>query len=367
MTDPRVVKLAHTLLDYSTQVKPGETVYLTGELEGLPLLREIYQASIEKGAKTVVHLRDEKMSNYLLRHGSEEQIGFISPDEQFRSEAADVSIYVRSTGNTRAGTTIDPAKESMYMRSRQALNKTRSQRTASGQHRWSLTQFPTEAYAQEAEMTLTEFEDFVYRACFVDQPDPIAKWHEQRDGQQKYVDWLKGRKHLTVRGPNIDMSLSIDGRTFINSEGTRNMPSGEIFTGPVEDSVNGWVRFTYPGMRSGRVVDGVELKFENGKVVHATAKRNQDFLLTQLATDAGARFLGEWAIGTNYGIDRFTGNILFDEKIGGTIHMALGSSYPETGGKNTSAIHWDLICDMRQDSEIRVDGDLLYKDGVFVI
>lgn len=367
MPDPRMVKLARTIVDYSTQLKAGETVYLTGDVEALPMIREVYKQCIQKGAQVALQLLDEKSSHYLLQHGSDEQISFITPNERWRSEESDVTIFVRASANTRAATALDPKRESVYMKTRQELNKIRSQRTAAGKHRWTLTQFPTEAYAQEAEMTLDAFEDFVYAACFADQPDPVKCWHDLRDTQQKYVDWLKGRKQVTVRGPNIDMSLSIDGRTFVNSEGTRNMPSGEIFTGPVEDTVNGWVRFTYPGIRSGRVVEGVELKFEAGKVVNAKASKNQDFLLAQLETDAGAKFLGEWAIGTNYGINRFTGNILFDEKIGGTIHMALGSSYPETGGKNTSAIHWDLICDMRQDSEIRVDGDLLYKDGKFVI
>jgi aminopeptidase len=367
MADPRVQKLAQTIVDYSASVKSGDTVYLTGEVEGLPLVREVYKACIHRGAFVVAQITDETLANYLLRNGNDEQIAFVSPNERWRSEDSDVSIFVRATSNTRAGTSIDPKKESTYSVSRQDLAKRRSQRTAEGKHRWTLTQFPTEAYAQEASMTLEEFEDFVYSACFADQPDPIQCWHDLRDGQQKYVDWLKGRKEVVVRGPNIDMKLRIDDRTFINSEGTRNMPSGEIFTGPVEESVNGWVRFTYPGMRSGRVVEGVELKFENGKVVNAKASKNEEYLLAQLDTDAGARYLGEWAIGTNYGINRFTGNILFDEKIGGTIHMALGNSYPETGGKNKSAIHWDLICDMRDNSEITVDGDLLYKNGKFVI
>jgi aminopeptidase len=216
-------------------------------------------------------------------------------------------------------------------------------------------------------MSLEEFENFMYSACLVDQPDPIQAWREVERKQQKYVDWLKGRKHIQVRGSNIDMTLSIADRTFINSTATHNMPSGEIFTGPVEDSVNGWVRFNYPAINGGRQVDGIELNFENGKVIKATAKKNQEYLLSMLNTDPGASYLGEWAIGTNYGINRFTGNILFDEKIGGTIHMAVGRGYPETGSKNESAIHWDMICDMRQDSEIIVDGDLLYKNGQFVI
>ena len=172
---------------------------------------------------------------------------------------------------------------------------------------------------------------------------------------------------MLLRGPNIDLSLSIEGRSFINSDGRRNMPSGEIFTGPVEDSVKGWVRFSYPAIVGGRAVSGIELRFVDGKVTDASAEMHEDLLYAQLDTDAGARYLGEFAIGTNFGIDRFTGMILYDEKIGGTVHMAVGMGYPETGSLNKSAVHWDMICDMREDSEIRVDGELFYKDGGFVI
>lgn len=216
-------------------------------------------------------------------------------------------------------------------------------------------------------MSLRDYADFVYKATFVDQPDPVQCWNDLYHEQQRLVDWLKGKKEVTVRGPHIELNLSIEGRTFINSDGKNNMPSGEIFTGPVEQSVNGWVQFTYPAIRDGREVEGVELRFEAGKVVQATAKKNQDYLLSCLDSDAGARYLGEFAIGTNYGIQRFTKSILYDEKIGGTLHMAVGSGYPETGSQNQSSIHWDFICDMREDSEIYVDGELFYKNGQFQI
>jgi aminopeptidase len=240
-------------------------------------------------------------------------------------------------------------------------------RSATGDLRWVLTQFPCSAYAQEADMSLEEFEDFVYHATFADQDDPVAHWLEIRDTQQRLVDWLKGKNRVEVRGPNIDLKLSIKGRTFINSAGKRNMPSGEIYTGPVENSVNGWVRFTYPAVREGREVEGVEFKFEDGRVVEAKAKKNAAYLQSQLDSDKGARYLGEFAVGTNYGIQRFTKNILFDEKIAGTIHLAVGAGYPDTGSKNRSAVHWDFICDMREDAEIEVDGELFYKNGDFVI
>jgi aminopeptidase len=310
---------------------------------------------------------DGVMADFFLRNASAEQMAWISPLERWIAEEVKVSIQVRSSSNTRRNSSIDPKRMSAMAATRRELSRNYFDRTASGEYRWTLTMFPTEAGAQEADMSLEEWENFIYSATFADQPDPVALWKKLYDDQQKYVDWIKGHKKVEVRGPNIDMSLSIEGRTFINSGATHNMPSGEIFTGPVEDSVNGWVRFTYPAISGGRQVEGVELKFENGKVVSASAKKNESYLLSQLDIDPGARYLGEFAIGTNFGIKRFTGNILFDEKIGGTVHMALGRGYPETGSKNDSAIHWDMICDMRTDSEIVVDGELFYKNGQFVI
>src|SRR5262249_35719587 len=310
---------------------------------------------------------DGPLANFFLHHAIDEQLKWISPVERWVVEESKVRITIRSSSNTRRNSSVEPKRVSAFNASRPELSRLRLRCSASGEQRWSLVMFPTEAHAQEADMSLVEFEDFVYRACFADQPDPIQCWRDVHAKQQKYVDWLKGRNHVHARGPNVDMTLSIKNRTFINSTATHNMPSGEIFTGPVEDSVNGWVRFTYPAINGGRQVGGIELKFENGKVVSATAKKNEAYLLSMLDTDSGSRYLGEWAIGTNYGINRFTGNILFDEKIGGTIHMAVGRGYPETGSHNESAIHWDMICDMRTDSEITVDGDLLYKNGQFTI
>jgi len=379
MIDPRVQKLAQTIVTYSVAVQPGETVGIVSDEGGMPLVQAMYKEVVRAGGHGVVLLgggkplsggvlnADGDMADFLLRHGNEEQLTWISPMEKWLVEDCKVFISIYSTTNTRRNSSVDPARIARRVAARSQLSKTRFARSARGDQRWSLTLFPTEAYAQEADMSLSEFEDFVYGACLVDQPDPVASWRQVEANQQKYVDWLKGRKHVQVRGPNVDLTLSIEGRTFINSTATHNMPSGEIFTGPVEDSVNGWVRFTYPAINGGRQVDGVELKFENGKVVSATAKKNQEFLLSQIDIDPGARYLGEFAIGTNFGINRFIGNILFDEKIGGTIHMALGRGYLETGSKNESAIHWDMICDMRNGSEIVVDGDLLYQNGQFTI
>jgi aminopeptidase len=229
------------------------------------------------------------------------------------------------------------------------------------------TLYPTNAFAQEADMSLSDFEDFVFGACHVDKDDPVSEWLKVSKEQQRLVNWLKGKSQVKVKGPSVDLNLSITGRSFINSDGKRNMPSGEIFTGPVEESVNGWVRFSYPTIVAGREIAGIELRFEDGKVTEASADKNEEFLLSALDSDGGARYLGEFAVGTNYGIDRFTKNILYDEKIGGTIHMALGAGYPETGSKNKSALHWDMICEMRDGGQIWVDDELFYDAGQFKV
>ena len=200
-----------------------------------------------------------------------------------------------------------------------------------------------------------------------DVEDPVAKWDEIKREQQVLVDWLKGKDQVQLKGPNVDLTLSIAGRRFVNSHGLKNMPSGEIYTSPVEDSANGWVRFTYPAIAGGREVDDVSVRLESGRVVEATAKKNQEFLISTLDTDEGARTLGEFAIGTNEGIQRFTKSILYDEKIGGTIHMAFGRGFEEAGGTNESAVHWDMICDMRDGGKIWVDGELFYDSGEFAI
>jgi aminopeptidase len=302
-----------------------------------------------------------------LREANHDQIAWLDPSQTLYYEQADVYIRIGSSSNTRAMTNIDPKRTQMLAAARRSWLDTRLNRAAEGKMKWVGTWYPNEASAQEANMSLEEYEDFVYSATFANKENPVAEWRRMGQMQQQKVDWLKGKKQVKLLGPNVDMQLSIEGRVFLNADGARNMPDGEIFTGPVENSVNGWIRFSYPSIVAGRAVEGIELKFDQGKVVDAHAQKNEDLLYAQLDTDAGARYLGEFAIGTNFGINRFTGNILFDEKIGGTVHCAIGRSYAETGGKNSSAVHWDMICDMRVDSTIHVDGDLFYQNGQFVI
>jgi aminopeptidase len=367
MSDPRVGKLAKVLVNYSVKVKPGDWVTVTGDVLALPLINVVVEETLKAGGHPSVVMGDGSITETRLRFSSDEQLQWISPFERMMIEETNVLISLTASSNTRSLSAIDPKRQQIQAAARQEIYKIYFERSASKDLRWVGTLFPCQAYAQEAEMSLRDYEDFVYGATFVDQDDPIAAWQKVHDEQQRYVDWLEGKKQVEVKGPNVDLALSVEGRPFLNADGEANMPSGEIYTSPVEDSANGWIKFTYPAITDGREVEGIELEFKDGKVVSAKALKNEEFLITMLDADEGARYLGEFAIGTNYGIQRFTKNILFDEKIGGTIHLAVGSGFPEAGSKNQSAIHWDMICDVREESEIRVDGELLYRNGQFQI
>jgi len=367
MKDPRIERLAKTLVSYCVGVQPDDKVLLSGSIAAMPLVEETYRQILRAGGNPMVQLQDDTLSEILFQESSDKQLQHIPEPMKLILETYDCMINIRGTNNTRALSAIDPARQQIMQAARSELMGTYMKRSAAGDFRWVGTLFPTNAHAQEADMSLADYEDFVYHACHADKDDPVAEWLAVRKKQQRLVDWLAGKQQVIVKGPKADLQLSIAGRTFINSDGKRNMPSGEIFTGPVENSANGWVQFTYPAIVSGREVAGVELRFEEGKVIEAKAQKNEEFLLKTLDTDPGARYLGEFAIGTNYAIDRFTKSILYDEKIGGTIHMALGRGYPETGSKNISAIHWDMICDMRDGSQIWVDGELFYENGDFLV
>ncbi len=301
------------------------------------------------------------------QYASNEQLKHVPKPVELTMETYDVRISIIAETNTRALSNVDPSRMVMYQQARTELMRTFMRRSAAGDLRWTLAPFPTNAFAQDAEMGLSEYEDFVYSACLPDMNDPVGYWQRFSIRQQKIVDWLKNKTQVHIKGRETDLRLSVDGRTFINCDGHVNMPDGEVFTGPVEDSVEGYVYFSYPAIHGGREVTGVRLWFEHGKVVKASAEKNEAFLIHTLDTDTGARFVGEFAIGTNEGIIHFTREILFDEKIGGSFHIALGAGYPETGSKNESAIHWDMICDLRDGGEIWVDDELLYQSGKFVI
>ncbi|MBI5842080.1 MAG: aminopeptidase [Chloroflexi bacterium] len=372
MADIRVQKFAKILVEHSARIVPGDRVLLEGTTAAEPLLRELYIQIMEKGGHphlmmllpgTMPFSQEEMFLTYAK---TDAQLDFVPTFYKMAYEQFESRIRIHSATNTRGQTNADPVKSTRHARALSYITETQFRRGAEGTFKWVTTLFPTEAYAQDANMSLKEYEDFVFGAMHTSEDDPIAFWQNIEAKQQAAVDFMKGKNQVVLRGPNVDLTLSVKGRTFMNSFGTYNMPDGEVYTGPVEESVNGWVKFTYPANYVGVSVEGAELTFSNGRVEQAKADKNLDYLLKTLETDAGSRFLGEFAIGTNFDINRFTGNILFDEKIGGSFHMALGAGYPETGSKNKSAIHWDMICDMRTDSEILVDGQLFYKNGQFV-
>lgn len=367
MADPRIEKLAHTLVEYSVAIRRGDRVYINGSAIAEPLLKEIYAKVLQAGGHPLMLVSLPGIEEILYRYASDEQLQHIpKPIEQI-IETYDVRISILAEANTKTLSNVDPDKIVMEQRARIDLMRTSMRRGASGELRWTLAPFPTNAFAQDAEMGLVEYEDFVYGACLPDMNDPIGYWQQFSARQQKTVDWLKNKSEVHVKGPETDLRLSIAGRSFVNCDGKFNMPDGEIFTGPVEDSIEGNVYFSYPAIYRGREVTGIRLWFEKGRVVKASADKNDEFLNKTLDTDAGSRYIGEFAIGTNEGITRFTRQILFDEKIGGSFHMALGAGYPETGSKNESSIHWDMICDLRDGGEIWVDGELFHQNGRFVI
>ena len=371
MSDSRIQKFAKVLVEYSTRVVPGDRVIIEATTAAEPLVRELFIQILERGGIPHPLISFPGMMPYsqdemYLIYAKDSQLDFTPSFLKLAYDQFEGRIRVHSATNTRGTTSVDPAKAQRRSKGLGPITDSQLRRGGEGVFKWVTTLYPTDGYAQDAGMSLKEYEDFVFGAVHVNEDDPVKFWKNSGVDQQKAIDWLAGKNQVILRGPNVDLTLSIKGRKFMNSVGIYNMPDGEIYTGPVEESVNGWVKFTYPAIYGGVAVEGAELTFHDGRVEKVQAEKNQDYLFRMLESDAGARFLGEFAIGTNFDINRFTGNILFDEKIGGSFHMALGAGYPETGSKNHSTIHWDMICDMRSDSEITVDGQPFYKNGKFI-
>jgi aminopeptidase len=366
--DSRTLKLAQILVGYSTAVRPGDRVAIETTTNAEPLVRALYEQTLLAGGHPHLILRLPDQDKILLTHADDAQLDFTPTFQKLVTDQFDVYIRARADTDTRMLRDIPPTRQTRWQKTMAPIRNRMLARGADRSLRWVLAQYPTQAYAREAGMDFGAYEDFLYAACHADgdTPDPVAYWKGVEAKQRRIVAQFEGHHQVQLTGPNVDLSLSIQGRKFNNACGHVNMPDGEIYTGPVEDSANGWVKFTYPAVYQGRIVEDVALKFEHGRVASATSSGEQEFLQKMIDSDAGSRFLGEFAIGTNFEIDRFTHNILFDEKIGGTFHLALGAGYPETGSRNTSAIHWDFICDMRTDSEIRVDGVAVYRNGQFL-
>lgn len=369
MLDSRIHKLAQVIIHYSTAVKAGETVLIRGLTpQAEPLIQVLYQEALRVGAYAFPYMHIGLEDALAVEATDNLQLlGEPNPMLLQMYRQADVVIGIHAADNLRGLSGYPADKQEARAHVRAAPIKIQKERLAEHSIRHCTTLFPTQAYAQAAGMSLLQYTDAVFRACKLHLDDPVAAWQALRQTQQRYVTFLNGKKHLHVSGANVDLQLSIEGRTFVNSAGTANLPDGEIFTSPVEDSANGWIRFTYPAYYHDVEVQGIELHFEQGRVVTASAQKNESFLHRMLDSDQNARFLGEFAFGMNADIPGFTGAILFDEKLGGTIHLALGQGFPETGGTNRSNIHWDMIYDMRDGGEIAVDGICVYKDGQFLL
>jgi aminopeptidase len=365
--DQRAEALAQILVHHSTRVERGDVCVIQSTTPAEVLVQAVYEEVLRAGGQPIMQLSTEGAGAAFYDLASDEQLDWVPPTAQWTAENADVRIAIMADSNPRELAAVDPARQTRAQRARKPLMETSMRRSAAGDYRWALTLFPTQAYAAEAGMSLARYEDFYYAACLVDDPEPVTAWQRQSDEVRRLTEWIQGREEVRVTAPGTDITLNVAGRTFVPCYGTHNMPDGEFFTGPVEDSVNGEVAFSFPASYGGREVAGVRFRFEDGRVVDASAERGEEFLLETLDTDDGARRLGELGIGTNYGIATGTKEILLDEKIGGTVHMAIGMSYPETGGTNDSAVHWDMVCDLRQGGSIVVDGVELQHDGQFLV
>lgn len=360
IADPRIRKFAQLLAHYSIYAKRGETIGVEGPDTAAPLIQDLYEELLRAGAFPIVRMVPAAATEIFFKHGQLFHFDSVPKFELAYAKTVDGTIRIMGSPNTRALSAIDPARMARFTKARRPVRRILLRK------KWSLTLYPTEAYAQDAEMSLSDFADFVFRANLLHLDDPVAAWQEEEKKQKKLIAKLKGADEIRIVGPDTDLKMSVKGRTFIPSVATHNVPSGEIFTGPVEESVEGHIRYDFPVCEGGREIDGIRLVFRKGRVVEASATKNEDYLLKMLDMDPGARRLGELGIGTNYDIQRFIKNILFDEKIGGTVHLALGESYPETGGRNKSGLHWDMIKDLRKGGAIYVDGKLFQKDGRFV-
>jgi aminopeptidase len=386
MADARLDRLAQVLVKYSTRVKKGDLVGITAEPLGQPLVEALALAVIRAGGHPVWIMRNEMIEELVLQHGTQDQLDFLSPLELYAVDTLDVRIGVWAETNTKASSRIDPARSARIQSARRPLMKKFMTRAAEGKLRWCGTQYPTHASAQDAEMSLRQYEDFVFGAGLLNEPDPVAAWQAVHERQEKIRAYLQGKQLLHFKVPpriglsgapiddGTDLRVDVSKGIWINCAGHENFPDGEVFCGPT--GVDGHVNYSFPAVYEGREVIGVRLAFKAGRVVEAKADKNEEFLFKMLDQDAGARTLGEIAIGTNYGIKEFTRNTLFDEKIGGTFHAAVGAGYPESGSSNESGLHWDMVCDLRPtpagggyDSHpggtIEADGQVFHRAGEF--
>lgn len=372
MRDQRLDKLADVLVRYSTKVKKGDLVAIASDPVALPLVEATFEAVLRAGGHPFWAARADSLNDLFLEHASEEQIAYLNPIIMHTVQTMDVQIGFWADVNTRSLSRIDPGRIARLRVANSPRQKLFFERAARGDLRWCGTLYPTLGSAQDAEMSLSQYERFVFEAGLLHLPDPVAAWRQIHERQQRVCDHLQTKRELHFSTPprdghdgtdlrvNVDPSKSV----WINCAGTENFPDGEVFCGP--QSADGHVNYTFPAVYNGREVEGVRLVFRDGRVVDASARKNEAFLIAMLDQDAGARTMGEIAVGTNYAIKDFSRNTLFDEKIGGTFHAAVGAGYPESGNCNESALHWDMVCDLRRGGTIEGDGEVISRDGRFL-
>uniref|UniRef100_A0A7C2V9E2 Aminopeptidase n=1 Tax=Ignisphaera aggregans TaxID=334771 RepID=A0A7C2V9E2_9CREN len=358
-------KFAKLLVDYCTAIKQLDEVLIASSYEAYPLIVELYKEIVKRGAYPRLVINDEVLNEIFYRYAPHQLLEYLSPIDKYTMENIDVRISILSSTHTKPLISIDPERRKIREKALKELREIFMKRESTGSLRWTVTAYPTRALAQESNMSPLEFEEFVIKAIKLHVEDPLAAWLEQAKKQQRIVEFLSKVDEIRILDSDTDLLLKVGGRTWINDDGKNNMPGGEVFTAPHEDSVEGYITFTYPAIYSGTEVEGIKLVFRRGEVVESKAMKGDEFLRKMLEVDEGAKRVGEFAFGLNYDINRFTKQILFDEKIGGTMHLALGASYLKTGGKNSSAIHWDMIKDLGKAS-VYADKELVYKNGKFI-
>ncbi len=359
-----IEKYADLLINYCVEAQPGERIFVASTFLAEPLLREVYRAGLRSGASLEFDLDFRGKSNIFFAEAAGEQLAYLPTLKKKAFDEFDGYLFIRAPYNLRESQNWDSDKTKIRQQATAPLMEQYFKRTATRDLKRNLCQYPTQAAAQEAGMSLEDYEHFVFNACRLYDVDPKASWLEVRRSQQEAVDLLNSCNSVRYVGDRTDIEFSTKGRIWMNSDGQTNMPSGEVYTSPVEDSVNGHIYFPY-AFHGGTELTDIFLEVKGGLIEKWDATTNKDYLDKIFDID-GARRFGEAAIGTNYQINRFTKNILFDEKIGGTIHMAVGQSYLQTGGKNKSSVHWDMIKPMQQSGAIYADGRLIYENGQFL-
>ena len=366
-------KYAEVLVDYSTNVQKGDLVQIRAtSIYAKDLVKAVYKRVIQKCAHPILRTSFEDMSDIFIKYASDEQLDYIDPIVKLEYETVDKFISIGAPMNTKNMARADLSKLARRSKASQGLSKLLMDRSAKGEAKWVIADVPTHALAQEAKMSFDEYSEFLFNSCYLNLDDPVAKLKELDEKQTKWADYLNGVKKLRIVGEKTDITFGVEGRKWISCSGLNNYPDGEVFTSPVEDDINGEIYFDFPQNYRGNCATGIHLWIENGQIVKFDADTGRDFLEAMLNTDEGSRGIGEIAIGTNDEIQEVTGNILFDEKIGGAIHMAVGASYPETGGKNVSGVHWDMIKNMKPSDnnaggKIYADDKLIYENGKFLI